>query len=77
MPDNGAFLWEWFWELRQSQAPGFSGPVPCSNLELVAWCSMTGNIVRREELAILKHIDARFCAEIERESEAIRLRETQ
>ena len=75
MPDNGFFLWEWFWELRQAQPPGFSGPTPISNIELAAWCRLTGNLVHREEIAILRSMDARFCIEIEKETEAIRIRE--
>ncbi|KQY78654.1 hypothetical protein ASD52_02065 [Ensifer sp. Root142] len=75
MPDHGAFIWDWFWELRQSQPPGFSGPVPVSNLELMAWCQVTGNIIRREEIGIVRAMDASFCLEIERETEAIRRRE--
>ncbi|MDX0450951.1 hypothetical protein GOD44_12455 [Sinorhizobium medicae] len=76
MPDNGAFLWHWFWELRQSQPPGLSGPVPLSNGEIVFWCQLTGNIIRLEEVSILRSMDARFCIEIEKESEAIRVRES-
>jgi hypothetical protein len=75
VPDYGAFIWEWFWQLRQAQPPGFSGPVPISNTELSVWCQLTGNIVRREELAVLRAMDARFCVEIEKESEAIRARD--
>jgi hypothetical protein len=75
VPDNGVFLWDWFWELRQSQPPGLSGPVPISNGELALWCQLTGNIIRREEIAILRAMDSRYCAEINEESEAIRLRE--
>lgn len=75
MPDYGAFIWEWFWQLRQAQPPGFSGPVPISNLELMAWVQVTGNIVTREEIAILRAMDVQYCAEIEKESEAIRARE--
>ncbi|MFQ6161392.1 hypothetical protein [Sinorhizobium meliloti] len=75
MPDNGAFIWDWFWELRQSQPPGFSGPVPISNVELAAWCQLTGNIIAREEVRILRAVDIRFCSEVEKESEAIRTRE--
>jgi hypothetical protein len=77
VPEHGVFIWDWFWELRQSQPPGFSGPVPISNLELQAWCQLCGNIVTREEVGILRAMDARFCAEIEKESEAIRVRESQ
>ncbi|MDE3874601.1 hypothetical protein I7G55_10830 [Sinorhizobium meliloti] len=75
VPDNGAFLWDWFWELRQAQPLGFSGPVPISNVEIAAWCHLTGNVVRREEVSILRSMDVRFCTEIERETEAIRVRE--
>ncbi|QRY69109.1 hypothetical protein JVX98_12825 [Ensifer sp. PDNC004] len=76
MPDYGAFIWDWFWELRQSQPPGLSGPVPISNLELMAWCALTGNEITREEVRILRVIDARFCAEITKELDRIRERET-
>ncbi|RVJ72234.1 phage tail assembly chaperone [Sinorhizobium medicae] len=75
MPDSGAFVWDWFWELRQSQPPGFSGPVPISNLEIAAWCQLTGNIIRREEVSLIRAMDARFCVEIEAETEVIRVRE--
>ena len=75
--DHGAFIWEWFWELRQSQPAGFSGAVPVSNLELVAWCQLTGNLVSREEVGILRAMDARFCIEIDKENEAIRKREAE
>lgn len=75
MPEHGTFIWDWFWELRQSQPPGFSGPVPISNLELAFWCQLSGNIVTREEVGILRAMDARFSSEIEKESDAIRQRE--
>ena len=75
VPENGHFLWDWFWDLRQSQAPGFSGPSPISNQEIIAWASITGNILRREEAAVIKQMDSRYCREISIESEAIRERE--
>jgi hypothetical protein len=75
VPDYGAFIWEWFWQLRQAQPPGFSGPVPISSLEIAAWCQLSGNIVRREEVRILRAIDARYCAEIDKEADAIKKRE--
>ncbi|MDP9809353.1 hypothetical protein J2W42_002201 [Rhizobium tibeticum] len=75
VPDNGAFLWSWFWELRQCQAPGFSGPAPISNLELATWCQITGNIIRREEVTIMRAMDGAFRAGVDAESEAIRARE--
>jgi hypothetical protein len=47
-----------------------------SNLEIAAWLHMTGNILRREEVAIIRAMDIRYCAEVDREAEAIRERET-
>lgn len=77
VPEIGMFLWNWFWELRESSAPGFSGPSPISNQELVAWVSLTGNVVRREELKVLKSMSSRYCSEIDKESEEIRAREVE
>lgn len=77
VPENGYFLWEWFWELRESTAPGFSGSAPVTNQELAAWVGITGNIVRREEVRVLKSMNSRYCAEIDKESEAIREREAE
>jgi hypothetical protein len=47
-----------------------------SNLELAAWLQVTGNILRREEVAIIRSIDGRYCAEVDKEAEAIRERES-
>ncbi|WP_426126328.1 phage tail assembly chaperone [Pararhizobium sp. PWRC1-1] len=63
--------------MRENAAPGFSGPAPVSNQELTAWLAITGNVIRREEVRILKTMNSRYCAEIDRESDAIRERETE
>lgn len=47
-----------------------------SNGELVDWIQITGNVLRREEVAILRTMDVRYCVEIDREAEAIRDRES-
>ncbi|MDE1991657.1 MAG: hypothetical protein KGI75_04105 [Rhizobiaceae bacterium] len=75
MPESGYALWDWFWDLRTAQAPGFSGPSPISNLEMLAWVQLTGNLLRREEIAVLKAMDASYCQAVEAEAEAIRERE--
>ncbi|QYA14655.1 hypothetical protein I8E17_05375 [Rhizobium sp. AB2/73] len=74
VPEFCASLWDWFWQLRSAQAPGFSGAVPISNVELLAWLQLTGNVLRREEIAIFRTMDSRYVAEVEREAEAIRER---
>jgi hypothetical protein len=74
-PDEGSVLWEWFWDIRSSQNSGFNGVMRVSNIEVAYWLQITGNIVRREEAAILRTMDVRYCSEIDREAEAIRERE--
>ena len=41
VPEAGHALWDWFWDLRSAQAPGFSGPVPLSHQEMLAWLHLT------------------------------------
>jgi hypothetical protein len=69
-------LWEWFWDLRQCQPGGFSGPTPISHQEYAAWLSLTGNQLSREEFAILKVMDSRFCEAVTVEGDEIRERES-
>nr|WP_244447879.1 hypothetical protein [Neorhizobium vignae] len=70
-------LWEWFWDIRAGQASGFNGANPASSSEILAWLQLTGNVLRREDVAILRSMDSRYVSEIDREAEAIRERETE
>lgn len=73
MPDSDALIWDWFWEQRQSQPTGFSGAVSVSNVEHIAWCRFSGNILTWDEVGMLRHLDARFCLETVKKCEAIRV----
>ena len=75
VPEAGHTLWDWFWDLRSAQAPGFSGLAPLSHQEMLAWLQLTGNHLRREDIAVLKAMDGRYCQAVEEETEAIRARE--
>ncbi|AVA22188.1 hypothetical protein QA648_09545 [Rhizobium sp. CB3171] len=75
VPEAGHALWDWFWDLRSARAPGFSGPAPLSHQEMLAWLHLTGNLLRREDIAVLKAMDGRYCQAVEEETEAIRARE--
>lgn len=51
---------------------GFAGPDPIRLPDIAAWSSLTGNILLREEVTILRRLDFAFLqtlAEIEREKE--------
>jgi hypothetical protein len=42
---------------------------------MLAWLQLTGNLLRREDIAVLKAMDGRYCQAVEEETEAIRARE--
>ncbi len=69
-------LWEWFWDIRAGQVSGCNGANPVSSSELLAWLQITGNIMRREEVAILRAMDCRYVSELDKEADAIRKRDS-
>ena len=65
MPDGAEHLAEWFWSLSSSRQHGMSGPLPLSYAEIQAWLGLTGEVVSREEIAILRQMDAGFMTGVE------------
>jgi hypothetical protein len=61
------YLLGWFWDLNAGRPPGFSGPEPLSMTELALWISLTGEIVRREEIRIIRSMDDAYLAAVARE----------
>ncbi|TGV61121.1 hypothetical protein EN784_01600 [bacterium M00.F.Ca.ET.141.01.1.1] len=52
---------------------GFAGPDPIRMGDFLAWSTLTGNILLREEIGILRRLDAAFLqtlAEMDKEKEA-------
>ncbi|HEV7417681.1 MAG TPA: hypothetical protein VGN98_16105 [Tianweitania sediminis] len=64
IPDAGAHIWDWFWDLNKGRQVGMSGYLPLPAFELRAWAEMTGNIVRPEEWRILREMDGAFLAAV-------------
>lgn len=67
-----AYLVDWFWDLSSARSMGFAGPDAIRLTDITAWSSLTGNLLLREEVAILRRLDFAFLqtlAEIEREKE--------
>lgn len=63
IPDVGQHLWIWYWEISNGLrrvSDGAVNPIPWS--EFLAWAQVTGQIVRPSEYAILREMDAAFCA---------------
>lgn len=60
VPDRGSHLWEWFTDISRSRQYRDGSPQPISPTDWLAWSQMTGAIVRDEEWAILRAMDAAF-----------------
>ncbi len=64
MPEAGAHLWDWFWELSKRRR---SGPEPLTFGEIGEWGRLTGTAVRPEEVSILLRMDDAFIAQAREE----------
>ncbi|MRX33223.1 hypothetical protein H5P29_13630 [Aminobacter sp. MDW-2] len=54
------YLLEWFWDISAGRSHGFSGPNPLSMTEIANWSALSGTVIRREEIAILRAMDAAY-----------------
>lgn len=62
IPDEGLYLWQWFWNLStwfRRVRSGVSEPIVPS--EMIAWADVIGVDVRPAEFAILHAMDMAFC----------------
>lgn len=60
--EHWAHLCGWFWELSGVRSYGFSGPNPISFSEIADWAALTGNLIRQDEIAIIRKMDAAYLA---------------
>ncbi|MGA0564173.1 phage tail assembly chaperone [Ancylobacter sp. VNQ12] len=70
IPDGAEHILGWFWDLSSARSHGFSGPNPLSLSDIAAWSRLMGEIVSREEIAILRAMDTAFVAAITAEQSA-------
>ncbi len=70
IPDGGEFLWETFWELSGDRRYGETGPHPLTSSDIIAWCSLTGTILRPDEISILRLMDSAYRTAAAAEAEA-------
>lgn len=59
-PDEGRYIWDWFWQISALRQHGEGGPLGLSPTWIKDWAEITGTIIRREEYAILFQMDAQF-----------------
>lgn len=73
IPEDGEVLWVSFWALNRRRQQGMSGPQPLSYFEISSWSRLTGEILLREEIAILTDMDDDYLDALAKEREAQRV----
>lgn len=58
--EDCSHLWEWFWDISRGRQVGMNGWLALPAVEIRAWQDMTGNIIRAEELQVLRDMDQAF-----------------
>jgi hypothetical protein len=74
-PDQFEWLWIWFWELSTTRRQGPNGPDPITYSDIEVWSRLTGNILLREEIAIIRQMDDAFLSSLTEEYREQRERE--
>lgn len=57
-----------FLDLSTTRPSGFNGIERLSNAEILSWIALSGDYIRREEIQIIKAVDAAYCAAMDQES---------
>ncbi|MGX5719928.1 phage tail assembly chaperone [Shinella zoogloeoides] len=72
IPEEGEHLWEWFWHLSGRRMQGMDGPLALTYPEIRSWSEMTGEVLLREEMAVLIGMDDAYLSALAKEREAQR-----
>jgi hypothetical protein len=68
------WVWDWFWELSSGRSYHQGGPEPIYK-DIEYWSRMTGNILLREEIDMLRLMDNAFRSALSEERQNHRERE--
>jgi hypothetical protein len=58
--DELGYLLDWFWDISTIRLMGVNGPNPLTLHDIEAWVRVTGNILLREEVMVLRRMDFAF-----------------
>ncbi|MGB3898193.1 MAG: hypothetical protein WA973_06530 [Mesorhizobium sp.] len=61
------YLLDWFWDLSAARSHGFNGPNPLALSDIAAWAALTGVVIRREEVSIIRNLDAAYLSAFAKE----------
>lgn len=60
VPELGADIWEWFWQLRSAAAFGMNGPGPLAFTEIEAWSRLLRVKIGPMEVRLLMVLDQQY-----------------
>lgn len=73
IPEEGEHIWLWFWQLSRRRQQGVDGPQPLTYTEISECSRMTGEILLREEIAVITDMDDAYLDALAKEREAQRV----
>lgn len=62
LPPDGAHVWSWFLELNAARGSGGFGPACISYVDVLAWTTLSGTLIRPSEVAAIMAIDRAWLA---------------
>ena len=60
LPGEAAHVWNWFAALRSSAGAGLSGPLPITNVEMLAFFTLEGFSLEGWETLALRALDSAY-----------------
>ena len=60
IPELGADIWDWFWQLRAAAAYGASGPSPLAYTEIEAWSRLFQTVLTPMEVRLIMALDQQY-----------------
>jgi hypothetical protein len=63
VPPIAVHVWDWFWSLSETRAPGFSQPGRITFTEILAWSTLTGAQPTPREVSAICAMDDAFMSE--------------
>lgn len=69
IPMGAEYLMDWFWSISASRGCSHAGPEPISPAMIKAWSEYSGDIVNRDEAAVIVAMDIAYRDAVARENE--------
>ena len=69
IPAEVAHVWSWFTALRESAGAGLNGPLPITNLEMLAFFTLEGMALEGWETRAIRAVDSAYLRSLAKDEE--------